>query len=60
MGKAQQVEGRTVPDTAFNAAHVAPTDTGEVRKCLLREMLPLADSADLQSKPLEGRMFGCF
>lgn len=57
-GEANQMEGGAVANAAFNPAHVAAADLRDVRKCLLRKVLLLAQLSDSHAETLEGRMSG--
>jgi hypothetical protein len=51
------MQGRAVPDAAFNTTHVGPADTGPISKGFLRQSPLLAKFADSGSHALQCWMF---
>jgi hypothetical protein len=58
LGESDYVESRAVADAAFNPAHVAAADAGEVGQGFLGQPFPPAQFADSSANPLEREVFG--
>jgi hypothetical protein len=52
------MEGRAIPDPAFDPAHVAAADPGNIRKLFLGESSLPPQVADACAESLEGGMLG--
>ena len=52
------MQGRAVANTAFDAAHVTPTDPGLASQVFLRKMALFSEFPDAEAEPPEGGVFG--